>query len=188
MSNLGALRLAFSNALKGPLKINQPKYKLIFGITIPLVVIDQLTKLWAWRVLRGQKPENYLWDFFRFEYAENPGAFLSLGAQLSDTGRLLIFNIAVAFFLVYVAFLLVRKNLPFWHLLAFTLLLGGGFGNLIDRVFRRVVIDFMNMGFGSLRTGIFNVADMAIMAGLLLMIIPEKWLSERTPVAFRAPK
>jgi signal peptidase II len=175
------------DAIKANVKANSQKYKLIAWIIFPLVVIDQLSKLWAWTALKGHGADIYLWDFFRFEYAENPGAFLSLGAQFSDTARLLIFNVAVAIFLVYVAFLLVRKKLPFWHLIAFTLLLGGGLGNLIDRVFRRAVIDFMNMGFGSLRTGIFNVADIAIMAGLILMIIPEKWLSERTPAAFKEP-
>lgn len=111
-----------------------------------------------------------------------------MGAQLSDTARILVFNIAVAIFLAYVTFLLVKKKMPFWHFLAFTLLLAGGLGNLIDRFFRGVVIDFMNLGFGSLRTGIFNVADMAIMAGLFLMIIPESWLKSRTPVLFRDPE
>lgn len=171
------------DAIKANVKTNSLKYKLITWIIVPLVVVHQLSKLWAWNVLKGHGADVYLWDFFRFEYAENPGAFLSLGAQFSDMARMLILG-CMGLFLIYVVFLLVRKA-PFWHLLAFTLLLGGGLGNLIDRVFRRAVIDFMNMGFGSLRTGIFNVADMAIMAGLILMIIPEKWLSERTPEAFK---
>jgi len=51
------------------------------------------------------------------------------------------------------------------------LFVAGGASNLIDRVTYGMVIDFMNVGIGSLRTGIFNVADMAIMlgAGILLL-------------------
>ena len=47
----------------------------------------------------------------------------------------------------------------------------GGISNMIDRVLSGAVIDFMNIGIGNLRTGIFNVADMAIMAGLFLVVI-----------------
>ncbi len=163
-------------------------YLLVCWIVFPLVIVDQISKIIAQLLLQGQPPLVSWADLFRLEYAENPGAFLSLGAQLSETARILVFNVAVAIFLAYVTFLLVKKKMPFWHFLAFTLLLSGGVGNLIDRVFRGVVIDFMNLGFGTLRTGIFNVADMAIMAGLFLMIIPEGWLKSRTPALFRDPE
>jgi signal peptidase II len=57
--------------------------------------------------------------------------------------------------------------------LACALLLGGAIGNLIDRVrFDGLVIDFMNLGIGPLRTGIFNVADVAISVGAVLLILP----------------
>jgi signal peptidase II len=53
-----------------------------------------------------------------------------------------------------------------------SLIVGGGFSNLVDRIFNRgIVVDFMNMGVGGLRTGIFNVADVAIMAGVGLLLL-----------------
>jgi signal peptidase II len=56
--------------------------------------------------------------------------------------------------------------------LAVVLLLAGGIGNLIDRLFHGgLVIDFLNVGIGPLRTGIFNVADVAIMAGFGILIL-----------------
>ncbi len=64
-----------------------------------------------------------------------------------------------------------------WHmtpvrLAGCALLLAGAVGNLIDRLrFDGLVIDFMNLGVGGLRSGIFNVADMAIMAGALLLAL-----------------
>ena len=56
----------------------------------------------------------------------------------------------------------------------FALILGGGLGNFYDRIFRDgAVVDFLNIGFGSfLRTAIFNVADIAITCGLVLLVIP----------------
>ena len=71
--------------------------------------------------------------------------------------------------LIYV---LVGKQLLLWDTVSYALLVSGGIGNLIDRVFRDgLVVDFMNLGIGStLRTGIFNVADMAIMAGIFMLL------------------
>ncbi|MCB0052448.1 MAG: signal peptidase II, partial [Caldilinea sp.] len=69
---------------------------------------------------------------------------------------------------------LVREThrIPVVTLIAIALLLGGGIGNLIDRLVNEGrVIDFMNVGIGSLRTGVFNVADMAIMAGVGLIML-----------------
>ena len=55
------------------------------------------------------------------------------------------------------------------------LIIGGGLSNLIDRLVNNgAVIDFLNLGIGSLRTGIFNVADMAIMLGAVLMLWYER--------------
>ncbi|HXC20398.1 MAG TPA: signal peptidase II, partial [Steroidobacteraceae bacterium] len=60
----------------------------------------------------------------------------------------------------------------FWRFIALALIAGGGISNLIDRLlYGGRVTDFLNVGIGSLRTGIFNVADMAILAGALLLIL-----------------
>lgn len=157
--------------------------KLLFnsGLIAAILFIDQITKIWARSEFKGREAVVYWSDFFRFEYAENTGAFLSLGAQFSETARILVFNVAVGLFLIYVGYLLIKKAMPFWQMLAFVLLLAGGLSNLFDRIFRGAVIDFMNMGLGNLRTGIFNVADMAIMAGLIIMILPDRWLENKTP-------
>ena len=65
-------------------------------------------------------------------------------------------------------------NLRLATLIALALYIGGGLGNLIDRLFNNgVVVDFMNVGVGSLRTGIFNVADMAIMAAVAILLITQ---------------
>lgn len=58
------------------------------------------------------------------------------------------------------------------------LFLGGGVSNLLDRLIHGTVIDFMNVGIGPLRTGIFNVADMAIMLGAGIIVL-ETWRADR---------
>ncbi len=138
-----------------------------------VLVIDQGTKSLARQWLMGHAPIIYLDDFFRFEYAENSGAFLSLGAGLPDSVRFWLLTVAVGAFLVFATYILLTDpkitRITVWSL---SLMVSGGFSNLLDRMFRTEgrVVDFMNMGIGNLRTGIFNVADMAIMAGLALFL------------------
>jgi signal peptidase II len=67
---------------------------------------------------------------------------------------------------------------------AWSLVLSGGVGNLLDRVLHDGrVIDFMNLGRGNLRTGIFNVADMCITFGVLLLILQAHWPQPSSPIS-----
>ena len=59
------------------------------------------------------------------------------------------------------------------------LFIGGGVSNWIDRLLHGRVVDFLNVGIGSLRTGIFNVADVAIMAAVAMLVLPELWTRDR---------
>lgn len=112
-----------------------------------------------------------LGGFFRLSYVENKGAFLSLGAGLSEQLRywaLLILPLALlAGLLIYTLF---SKNVNRWQAIAFGFIIGGGASNVWDRILYGQVADFMNMGIGSLRTGIFNFADVSIMVGLGIML------------------
>lgn len=168
---------------------------------VGLIGIDQATKVLAVQYIQNQPPMVYLGGLFRMEYAENSGAFLSLGAALPAEVRFWIFIVAVGGFLVGAAWVLFfdRKgtflngksknpsvNHPLDRLTAFSLaiIVGGGIGNLIDRIMRpnHGVIDFLNVGFGNLRTGIFNIADMAIMLGVILLAFKSfKGGGENTP-------
>jgi signal peptidase II len=145
----------------------------LVAVMLGVGVVDQLTKVLAIAWLRGRPPIYFPGDLFRLEYAENPGAFLSLGAGLSDTARFWTLSILVAVFLVATLVYTFRaRDLSAAQRLGFALLLGGGFSNLVDRLFRANgrVIDYMNMGIGGLRTGIFNVADVAIMGGIAVAL------------------
>ena len=141
-------------------------------ILLTTVGCDQATKSMAVEHLSDSPPIIFLNGIFRLQYAENPGAFLSLGSSFSDEAQHWIFTVAVAVILSVALVLRLRESLKANALviIALALFLGGGIGNLIDRMTNDGhVIDFMNLGIGNLRTGIFNVADMALMTGVLLI-------------------
>lgn len=139
-------------------------------IVVVLVAIDQWAKIWAYHHLRGQLGYSYFDNFVRVEYAENRGAFLSLGAGLTEEMRFWVFVVGVAFILGFCLYSLWRAREDFWSSFAFALVIAGGVGNLIDRVAQGFVIDYVHMGFATLRTGVFNVADVAISGGLILLV------------------
>ncbi len=142
---------------------------LIAFVLASCVGCDQLTKNIARQSLAHSAPLAYLHNTFRLQYVENPGAFLSLGAGSSEHARFWIFTLITGIFLAgMLIYLLAATKSSTVKTVALSLVVGGGIGNLIDRVFNGGrVIDFMNMGIGPLRTGIFNVADLAISFGII---------------------
>jgi signal peptidase II len=122
-------------------------------------------------MLKDMRPLSFLGNTLRLEYAENPGAFLGMGSQLPDWERYLLLTVFSSGILgLLFAFVCVRKDLRPLEISGYALILAGGFSNMIDRVLAGVVVDFLNVGLGSLRTGIFNIADMAIMLGLFIVV------------------
>ena len=141
---------------------------------------DQQTKSFATANLRGHEPMSLLADTVRFEYAENTGSFLGLGDALPVSLRTAVFTygctVGLAALLVYV---FAAARLSVIQVLAFSLICAGGTGNLLDRwICGGYVRDFLNVGIGSVRTGIFNVADAAMMAGCFLALISARNRSE----------
>lgn len=131
---------------------------------------DRVTKHYALTTLAGAPGQSYLGDTVRLDYYENTGGFLSTGATWRPQTRALVFQIANGIFLFGTLILAVRYQ---WSRLAaagLVLFVAGGLSNWIDRVAMGSVIDFLNVGIGPVRTGIFNVADVAIMAGVALLL------------------
>ena len=154
-----------------------PRIKRILVLLVVLVVCagcDQATKSIAQQTMSGKPAQTLAAGIVRLEYTENPGAFLSLGAKLSDDARFWIFTVMVAALLIGLLVFAFRMSphTPFLIILAIALVVGGGMSNLIDRLLNEGrVVDFMQLGIGPLRTGVFNVADVAIMGGLAVMLV-----------------
>ena len=142
---------------------------------------DRVTKHYAVTTLAGMPEQSFLGDTVRLDYHENPGGFLSAGATWPAETRVAVFQFLNGSFLIGTLIMAVRYQ---WSRLAaagLLLFVAGGMSNLIDRIAMGSVIDFLNIGIGSFRTGIFNVADVTIMVGVSLLVI-ERWRSRRAAV------
>ncbi len=137
------------------------------------LLLDQLTKEIAMATLRDAGRIPILGPFAFLDYAENTGAFLSLGATMPEPLRFWMLTVFTGGILaVLAAWLLFRRRMYTGDIISLSLLLTGGIGNLIDRIrFDGHVVDFMVLSAGGrLRTGVFNVADVAIMVGIFLLL------------------
>ena len=143
-------------------------------LVIGTVGCDRVTKYVAAKELAGLPTRSYFADTLRLGYAENTGGFLSLGADLPAPMRTTIFTVATGILLVLLVATAWRHGWDRWRTVALSLFVAGGFSNWIDRVASGSVVDFLNVGLGGLRTGVFNVADMAIMTGVGLFVLAER--------------
>jgi signal peptidase II len=150
------------------------------GLPLTLAVLvaatvgcDRVTKHAASALLAGTDGHSFLRDTVRLAYAENTGGFLGLGAGLPVPVRTGVFTVATGLVLVGLAMFAIREQWTGWRAIGVTLFVAGGLSNWVDRVVHGSVVDFMNVGIGGLRTGIFNVADVAIMAGALIFFLAE---------------
>jgi signal peptidase II len=158
------------------------KIAIIVTIVAAVLLVDLGTKEIAQRRLPGRETRQLLGDTIRIGYVENTGVFLSLGHALSPELRFWLFVVGVGVVLATLLGLTLldhRFHLP--EVVAVAAIVGGGVGNLVDRIqLDGSVRDFLNVGIGSLRTGIFNVADMAItFGGIALLLFP--LFRRRTP-------
>lgn len=143
---------------------------VLLALALLTIACDRVTKQVAQSELAGTPRRSFLADTVRLEYVENPGAFLSMGATLPEWARTAVFTVGAGLCLLAGLAISMRHRWRPLAALGLTLVAAGGVSNLIDRLMRGSVTDFMNVGIGSLRTGIFNVADVAIILGALLVV------------------
>jgi signal peptidase II len=149
--------------MKKPIRI-----LLLLVLIATTVGCDRVTKHLAMTSLAGTPDRSFFAGTVRLQFAENTGGFLSIGSDLSPSARTAIFIVATGIILLVFA---IKYRDSYWHIAAISLALAGGTSNLIDRVTRGAVVDFMTIGVGPLRTGIFNVADIAIFAGIGMLLV-----------------
>lgn len=145
-------------------------FLVLIGTTVGC---DRVTKHIATASLAGMPVRSFLGDTVRLEYAENTGGFLGIGANLGPGPRTAIFTIGTG--LILMAGLLAAFKLRWhrWHLVGGCLAFAGGASNWLDRATHGAVVDFVNLGLGDhLRTGIFNLADVALLLGICILMFP----------------
>lgn len=148
-------------------------------LTLVLIVLDQLTKYWANAALVPGQPVAII-PHLNFTLVYNTGAAFSFLAEMGGWQRWFFALLAMG---VSIALTIWLKRLPpVWNseTLAINLILSGAVGNLIDRVLFGKVTDFVDFYIGTWHYATFNVADMAISLGAVLIIYYELWGRKRS--------
>ena len=158
-----------------PVRPIRNKWRLLFLICVLAVVADQATKWWAHGSLQHQRRGRItvVKNFFSFTYVRNPGAAWGFLADSDESFRKPFFLTVSVIAIFFIFYLVIRlQSGQQLTLIALSLVLGGAVGNLIDRLRLGYVIDFLDFHVGrSFRWPTFNVADIAISAGVGLLLL-----------------
>ncbi|NHF59254.1 signal peptidase II [Flavobacteriaceae bacterium TP-CH-4] len=132
---------------------------------------DQISK----EIVRKRvNPSDYIQlidDHFILTNVENTGAMLGFGDTLPPILKIILLQILPVLVLMILLVRVFRKtNMDQWLIVAFAFIIGGGIGNLIDRIAYGSVTDFLQINLGVFRTGIFNMADVSVTMGVLLLL------------------
>ena len=152
------------------------KKHLHFAVLIFLLLLnigcDQVTKHIVRDRISDYEQISIIQDRFTLTKVQNSGAFLSLGDEMPYIFRLIVLTGIPLIFLGYgLYYLFAYRNLSTSMQIALCFLLGGGIGNLYDRIVHGSVTDFMHMNFTIFQTGVFNFADVSIMIGVGMLLV-----------------
>jgi signal peptidase II len=139
---------------------------VFLGSAAAALLADLATKEAVVRWLAPSSSINIIGDYVRITHVRNVGA--SFGLFPGNTHVLIAASSLAVLVVIYLAFRS-RGRIPAMSFLG--LILGGALGNLYDRVRLGEVVDFIDVGFGSNRWPVFNVADIAVTAGVILMLL-----------------
>ncbi len=152
--------------------------RLIAMIVLALLILgcDQASKAVARASLDGKEAVSLFDGVLVLRYVENQGAFLSLGSWLPKPLRSALFIVfPIAMLAAMTAYGLRKRDVRLSFALGISLIAGGGLGNLVDRLLHDGSVgDFINLGIGGLRTGVFNLADLAIMCGCVFLLFGDR--------------
>lgn len=151
---------------------------MIIILSTILVIIDQVSKIIVTNTLTNNKSVEVIKSFFYLTYTNNKGAAFSI-----LTGKrillILVSLIVIGILIYYIKKTKIEKKI---NKIALSLVIGGSIGNLIDRILKGAVIDFLDFKIFGYNYPIFNLADTFIVIGVFLLLIEmfrkeeKKWL------------
>ena len=163
--------------------------RIVHNIAFLLILLanigcDQISKKIVRRELMEYETISIVKNHLTLTKVENTGAFLSVGSALPDFFKFFLLSIIPLLALSYgIVYLFTRRNLSNVSAVALSFAIGGGIGNIYDRLVHGSVTDFMHIDFGIFQTGIFNMADVSIMVGMILFFVQSYF--KNSPVAKR---
>ena len=145
----------------------------IIGSIALTIAIDQISKIVVRAYIDPREVIPVLGSYFTLHNVENKGAFLGMGSDLNEPLRIILLLILPILVLAFVLRYIVKdKTLDKWSLFAFSAIIGGGIANVFDRIAFGSVTDFFFIKLtDTLRTGIFNMADLFVTTGMTILII-----------------
>lgn len=153
------------------------KIKRIARILIALLLIlsnigcDQITKKEVRENINSNEQINVVSDHFILTKVENTGAALGFGANFHPTLKIAIFQLIPCIVMLGMFLYLIKEeHVTKANFVAVTFIIGGGIGNIIDRILYNSVTDFMYLELGIFHTGVFNMGDLSVTIGAIILI------------------
>jgi signal peptidase II len=153
---------------------------MLGAITLPVAGLDQLTKFYIASHFALDETHALIPNWLDLTYTLNPGAAFSLFATMPAEAREIFFLVLSCIAAVVLLVLLAWRSNSVTLRVGFALILGGTVGNLIDRVFRGRVVDFIYFHHDSFSYPVFNIADSAITIGVATILLVS-FLSGQAP-------
>lgn len=134
---------------------------------------DQISKNIVRNEVTFRSKTEIIGEKFILTNVENRGAFLGMGSDLNPTVKtILLLVLPIVVLLFVLRYLFVKKDLDYPTLIGLSFIVGGGIGNMYDRILYGSVTDFFHIDLGGIfRTGIFNMADVSVMVGMGLLLL-----------------
>tara|TARA_B100001142_G_scaffold318450_1_gene360610 strand:- start:73 stop:561 length:489 start_codon:yes stop_codon:yes gene_type:complete len=149
------------------------RYLLITILVFLSIAFDQISKIWVRNNFESYSEKSIIGDVFTLIKVENTGAFLGMGSELSEIPRILLLIILPVIVLISITlYTYIDKSLDKLSIIGFSLIIGGGIANIFDRIVFGSVTDFLYINLGGIfKTGIFNIADLSVTTGMILILI-----------------
>jgi signal peptidase II len=161
---------------------NWRSFAMLVGlITIPLIALDQLSKIYISTHMSMWESIPIIPNWFDITYTQNPGAAFSMFANFPPIFRTVFLFALSAIAIVVLLVMIFQTDKINLTSIAFAMVLAGATGNLIDRAIRGRVIDFVRVHYYDASYPIFNVADSAITIGVILIILSTFFSKKEDP-------
>lgn len=153
--------------------MNIKRAVLVFTLIILNIGCDQVSKKMVRDQVEPRTTTEIIGEKFILTNVENTGAFLGMGSDLNPTIKTILLLILPVIILILVLhYLLTKKDLDNLTIIGLSFIIGGGIGNLYDRILYGQVTDFFHIDLGGVfRTGVFNMADVSVMVGMGLILL-----------------
>jgi signal peptidase II len=153
------------------------KVALFFGILAGVLVLDISTKLLVQANMHLYQQIDIIGEYVRLTYIYNPGA--AFGIQVGEYSRQIFLVLSLVALAALIGMYWYTPVSDRVRLMAIALICGGAIGNLFDRIRQETgVVDFIDVGIGTIRWPVFNIADMAVTTGAIVLAL-SLWREEQ---------